>query len=92
MHMHTQVSEDDVDVAIRVMLESFISTQKFSVVRALQRVRSSIIALQYWYHSQLPEPEYSLHRIHSTSRSTLPTSAITSSCCCICCKDWCARR
>lgn len=39
MHLRSFVTEDDVDMAIRVMLESFISTQKFGVQKALQKVR-----------------------------------------------------
>ncbi|XP_024380390.1 DNA replication licensing factor MCM2 [Physcomitrium patens] len=37
MHLRSFVTEDDVDMAIRVMLESFISTQKFGVQKALQK-------------------------------------------------------
>ena len=38
MHLREYVSEDDVNMAIRVMLESFIDTQKFSVMRAMRKV------------------------------------------------------
>ena len=38
MHLREHVNDDDVDVAIRTMLESFISTQKLSVQKTLQRV------------------------------------------------------
>merc|ERR1712018_499875 len=37
MHLREFVSEDDVNMAIRVMLESFIDTQKFSVMKAMRR-------------------------------------------------------
>jgi DNA replication licensing factor MCM2 len=37
MHMRSDVVDEDIDVAIRVMLESFISTQKLSVQKALRR-------------------------------------------------------
>ena len=37
MHLRNTVREDDVDMAIRVMLESFIQAQKFSVQRSLRR-------------------------------------------------------
>merc|ERR1711935_820967 len=33
MHLREFVSEDDVNMAMRVMLESFIDTQKYSVMR-----------------------------------------------------------
>ncbi|KAM0896190.1 hypothetical protein ACQ4PT_023343 [Festuca glaucescens] len=37
MHMRSYVSQEDVDMAIRVLLDSFISTQKFGVQKALQK-------------------------------------------------------
>ncbi|XP_064094759.1 DNA replication licensing factor mcm2-like [Macrobrachium nipponense] len=37
MHLREYVHEDDVNMAIRVMLESFIDTQKFSVMRAMRK-------------------------------------------------------
>jgi DNA replication licensing factor MCM2 len=37
IHLRDSVNEVDVNMAIRVMLESFISTQKFSVMRRLQK-------------------------------------------------------
>ena len=38
MHLREYVREDDVNMAIRVMLESFIDTQKFSVMRNMKKV------------------------------------------------------
>jgi DNA replication licensing factor MCM2 len=38
MHLRSYVSQEDVDMAIRVLLDSFISTQKFGVQKALQKV------------------------------------------------------
>jgi len=37
MHLREFVSEDDVNMAIRVMLESFIDTQKYSVMKNMKR-------------------------------------------------------
>ncbi|KAH0508353.1 DNA replication licensing factor MCM2 [Microtus ochrogaster] len=37
MHLRDYVMEDDVNMAIRVMLESFIDTQKFSVMRSMRK-------------------------------------------------------
>ncbi|KAG5011035.1 hypothetical protein JHK87_019550 [Glycine soja] len=37
MHLRQHVTQEDVDMAIRVLLESFISTQKFGVQKALQK-------------------------------------------------------
>ena len=40
MHLREYVTEDDVNMAIRVMLESFIDTQKYSVMRNMRKVRT----------------------------------------------------
>ncbi|CAD6272834.1 unnamed protein product [Miscanthus lutarioriparius] len=37
MHLQSYVSQEDVDMAIRVLLDSFISTQKFGIQKALQK-------------------------------------------------------
>lgn len=37
LHLRDYVNEDDVNMAIRIMLESFISTQKFSVMRTMRK-------------------------------------------------------
>jgi len=37
MHLREFVSEDDVNMAIRVMLESFIDTQKYSVMKTMKK-------------------------------------------------------
>lgn len=37
IHLRDYVNEDDVNMAIRVMLESFISTQKFSIMRTMRK-------------------------------------------------------
>ncbi|KAL1550544.1 DNA helicase [Salvia divinorum] len=37
MHLRNHVIQEDVDMAIRVLLDSFISTQKFGVQKALQK-------------------------------------------------------
>ncbi|XP_059656509.1 DNA replication licensing factor MCM2 [Cornus florida] len=37
MHLRQHVAQEDVDMAIRVLLDSFISTQKFGVQKALQK-------------------------------------------------------
>lgn len=38
IHLRDYVMEDDVNMAIRVMLESFVDTQKFSVMRSMRKV------------------------------------------------------
>ena len=38
LHLRDYVNEDDVNMAIRIMLESFISTQKFSIMKGMRKV------------------------------------------------------
>jgi len=42
MHLRQYVTEEDVNMAIRVLLDSFISTQKFGVQRTLREVLKNI--------------------------------------------------
>ena len=44
MHLREYVHEDDVNMAIRVMLESFIDTQKYSVMRNMRKVGNHTIS------------------------------------------------
>ena len=46
MHLREYVHEDDVNMAIRVMLESFIDTQKYSVMRNMKKV-SEMVSMLY---------------------------------------------
>jgi len=46
MHLRDYVNEDDVNMAIRVMLESFIDTQKFSVMRNMRKTFSRYLAFK----------------------------------------------
>lgn len=50
MHLREYVHEDDVNMAIRVMLESFIDTQKYSVMRNMKKV--SGIFMFYCYTTE----------------------------------------
>ncbi|RDD43855.1 DNA replication licensing factor mcm2 [Trichoplax sp. H2] len=43
MHLREYVSEDDVNMAIRIMLESFIDTQKFSVMKGMAKAFSKYL-------------------------------------------------
>lgn len=43
MHLREIVRDDDVDVAISVMLESFIQSQKYSISRMIKKRFSSYI-------------------------------------------------
>lgn len=42
LHLRDYVVDDDVNMAIRVMLESFIDTQKYSVMRTMRKVRNFV--------------------------------------------------
>lgn len=42
MHLRDYVNEDDVNMSIRVMLESFIETQKYSVMKSMRNVSRSV--------------------------------------------------
>ncbi|KAI8464621.1 MAG: MCM2/3/5 family-domain-containing protein [Monoraphidium minutum] len=53
MHLRDAVTGDDVQVAIRVMVESFISTQKYSLQRELQRSMRRFIVLPSDYYAVL---------------------------------------
>ena len=51
MHLRDMVSPDDVNMAIRVVLESFIDTQKFSVVNSMKKTFGRYLD----YQRTLPE-------------------------------------
>lgn len=53
MHLRDHVRDDDVDTAIRVMLESFIQAQKFSVRRSLARSFRRYLTHNRDYHELL---------------------------------------
>lgn len=38
IHLREYVQEDDVNMAIRMMLESFVETQKYSVMKSMRQV------------------------------------------------------
>ncbi|XP_005992593.3 DNA replication licensing factor MCM2 [Latimeria chalumnae] len=46
MHLRDYVVEDDVNMAIRVMLESFIDTQKFSIMRSMRKTFSRYLSFR----------------------------------------------
>ncbi|KAK3102492.1 hypothetical protein FSP39_011770 [Pinctada imbricata] len=46
MHLRDYVNEEDVNMAIRIMLESFISTQKFSVTRSMRKTFGRYLAFK----------------------------------------------
>lgn len=45
VHLRNHVEEVDVNMAIRMMLESFVETQKYSVMKSMRNVRKTIILL-----------------------------------------------
>jgi DNA replication licensing factor MCM2 len=42
MHLRDYVQEEDVNMAIRMMLESFVETQKYSVMKSMKNVSLSL--------------------------------------------------
>lgn len=38
MHLREYVQEDDVNMGVRMMLESFVETQKYSVMKSMRQV------------------------------------------------------
>lgn len=38
MHLRSEVQEEDVNMAVRMMLESFVETQKYSVMKSMKQV------------------------------------------------------
>ena len=54
MYLRDYVQEDDVNMAIRVMLESFIDTQKYSVMRSMRRVSAAVswFRFRFWARFQ----------------------------------------
>ncbi|XP_059475525.1 DNA replication licensing factor Mcm2 [Neocloeon triangulifer] len=46
LHLRDQVQEADVDLAISITLESFISTQKFSVMRSMRQTFQKFLGFQ----------------------------------------------
>ena len=44
MHLREYVNEYDVNMAVRIMLESFIATQKFSIMRTMRKTFSRYLA------------------------------------------------
>jgi DNA replication licensing factor MCM2 len=65
MHLREFVTAEDVDVAIRVMLDSFVSAQKFSVSRQLKK-------RFFKYSSSQKEPnELLLYVLHNLLRETI---------------------
>lgn len=46
MHLREYVNEDDVNMAIRIMLESFISTQKFSIMKGMRKTFSRYLSFK----------------------------------------------
>ncbi|KAG6426670.1 hypothetical protein SASPL_110897 [Salvia splendens] len=47
MHLRSHVIQEDVDMAIQVLLDSFISTQKFGVQKALQKVLMDQVSINH---------------------------------------------
>ncbi|GAQ88362.1 DNA replication licensing factor MCM2 component [Klebsormidium nitens] len=53
MHLRSYVREEDVDMAIRVMLESFVSTQKFGVQKQMAKTFNKFLTFKKDYNELL---------------------------------------
>lgn len=47
MHLREYVQEDDVNMAVRMMLESFVETQKYSVMKTMRQVSYSVFIIKF---------------------------------------------
>lgn len=66
MHLRDHVRDDDVDAAIRVMLESFIMAQKYSVRRSLRRGFMTYLAASDDYHELILQELHQLAKNEQT--------------------------
>jgi DNA replication licensing factor MCM2 len=80
MHLRQYVTEEDVNMAIRVLLDSFISTQKFGVQRTLRESFKRYITYKKDFNSlllvllkELVKNALKFEEIISGSNSGLPT-------------------
>ncbi|KAI4368548.1 hypothetical protein MLD38_017095 [Melastoma candidum] len=65
MHLRQHVIQEDVDMAIRVLLDSFISTQKFGVQKALQKSFRKYMTFKKDYNKLL------LHLLRELAKNAL---------------------
>ncbi|XP_021724793.1 DNA replication licensing factor MCM2-like [Chenopodium quinoa] len=72
MHLRQHVTQEDVDMAIRVLLDSFISTQKFGVQKALQKSFKKYMTFKKDYNELL------LHLLRGLVRDALHFEEIVS--------------
>lgn len=76
------VTDEDTNVAIRVMLESFISSQKFAIARAMKKVPYPRTHPRLPHHTNIT--------MCRSSVGTSPSRGTIKSCSSICCSRWCA--
>ena len=72
MHLRDSVRSDDVDLAIRMMLESFISAQKYSVMKSLRKVGAASV---YLY---IGSPSLGIRQVHYIQARPLRAALIYS--------------
>ncbi|XP_071695613.1 DNA replication licensing factor MCM2-like [Rutidosis leptorrhynchoides] len=65
MHLRGHVTQEDVDMAIRVLLDSFISTQKFGVQKALQKSFKKYMTFKKDFNATV------LHLLHQMVKEAL---------------------
>lgn len=47
MHLRDHVQESDMNLAIRMVLDSFVETQKYSVMKSMRQVRPRVYAFHF---------------------------------------------
>lgn len=57
MHLRDHVQESDMNLAIRIVLDSFVDTQKYSVMKSMRQV-----FLQYLFFYVQPQSAFNLKR------------------------------
>ncbi|XP_077293926.1 DNA replication licensing factor Mcm2 [Arctopsyche grandis] len=82
MQLRSSVSDDDVNMAIRMMVESFVETQKYSVMRSMRNSFQKFLSyrkdnseLLYYILRQLTLDQLAYMRgLHGSSQSTVEVS------------------
>ena len=76
MHLRDTVQDNDVNMAIRMMLESFIEAQKFSVMKKMRSVK-----FKYFFNSLFLISNAHTFLLYRHSKNTCPSKKITRNYC-----------
>jgi DNA replication licensing factor MCM2 len=75
MHLREQVRDDDINVAIRVLLETFISAQKLSVARTMRNSFQKYITYKKDFNQLLFHVSNARMRTHARTFAHMHTQA-----------------